>query len=151
MCRPISLAALAFCLTTILVPDQLVARDDRRFANSPLKPWFDHLASGKGLCCSFADGFCVQDADWDTQDRVRIYAQWLVVPDDAVVTEPNVSALLLCGPITTVTATPKFVVLCLALAPSSSLPIAFWTRDCAVSNVMHRQALLRKTPNFGGT
>jgi len=89
MCRPISLAALAFCLTTILVPDQLVARDDRRFANSPLKPWFDHLASGKGLCCSFADGFCVQDADWDTQDRVRIYAQWLVVPDDAVVTEPN--------------------------------------------------------------
>jgi hypothetical protein len=93
MCRLISLAAaLAFCLTTILVPDQLVARDDGRFANSPLKPWFDRLASGKGLCCSFADGFSVQDVDWDTQDghyRVRIYGQWLVVPDDAVVTEPN--------------------------------------------------------------
>jgi hypothetical protein len=29
------------------------ARDlDGRYANSPLKPWFDHLASGKGLCCS---------------------------------------------------------------------------------------------------
>jgi hypothetical protein len=47
----VSLAALTFCLTMILVPDQLVARDDGRFANSPLKPWFDGLASGKGLCC----------------------------------------------------------------------------------------------------
>ena len=41
MCRLINLAALTFCLTTILVPAQLVARDDGRFANSPLKPWFD--------------------------------------------------------------------------------------------------------------
>ena len=92
MCRLVSLAALTFCLTTILVPAQLVARDDGRFANSPLKPWFDRLASEKGLCCSFADGVSVQDVDWDTQDghyRVRIYGQWLVVPDDAVVTEPN--------------------------------------------------------------
>ena len=50
------------------------------------------LASGKGLCCSFADGFSVQDVDWDTQEghyRVRIYGQWFVVPDAAVVTEPN--------------------------------------------------------------
>ena len=92
MYRLMSLAALTFCLTTILVPAQLVARDDGRFANSPLKPWFDRLASGKGLCCSFADGFSVQDVDWDTQDghyRVRIYGQSLVVPDDAVVTEPS--------------------------------------------------------------
>ena len=90
--RLMSLAALTFCLTTILVPAQLVARDDGRFANSPLKPWFDRLASGKGLCCSFADGFSVQDVDWDTQEghyRVRIYGQWFVVPDAAVVTEPN--------------------------------------------------------------
>ena len=67
MCRLIGLAAFTVCLT-ILVPDQLVARDDGRFANSPLKPWFDRLASGRGLCCSFADGFSVQDVDWDTQD-----------------------------------------------------------------------------------
>ena len=46
----------------------MVARDDRRFANSPLKPWFDSLASGNGLCCSFTDGSRVQDVDWDTQD-----------------------------------------------------------------------------------
>jgi hypothetical protein len=86
------LAIFTFCLTAILVPVQQAARDDGRFANSPLKPWFDRLASGKGLCCSFADGFSVQDVDWDTQDghyRVRVYGQWLVVPDSAVVTEPN--------------------------------------------------------------
>jgi hypothetical protein len=91
MCRLTNLAASALYLTT-LVSNQLNARDDGRFANSPLKPWFDRLASGKGLCCSFADGVSVQDVDWDTQDgqyRVRIYGQWFVVPDDAVVAEPN--------------------------------------------------------------
>ena len=91
MRRLTDLAVLAFWLTT-LVSKQLVARDDGRFADSPLKPWFDRLASGKGLCCSFADGVAVQDVDWDTQDghyRVRIYGQWIVVPDAAVVTEPN--------------------------------------------------------------
>jgi len=91
MCRVTNLAALVLYLTT-LVSNQLNARDDGRFANSPLKPWFDRLASGKGVCCSFADGFSVQDVDWDTQDghyRVRIYGQWFVVPDDAVVAEPN--------------------------------------------------------------
>jgi hypothetical protein len=34
----------------------------------------------------------VEDVDWDTQDghyRVRIFEQWIVVPDVAVVTEPN--------------------------------------------------------------
>src|SRR5262249_55262334 len=91
MCRLINLPALALCPTT-LVSNQLNARDDGRFANSPLKPWFDRLASGNGLCCSFADGFSVQDVDWGTPAghyRVRIYGQWLVVPDAAVVTEPN--------------------------------------------------------------
>jgi hypothetical protein len=68
------------------------SRDDGRYANSPLKSWFDRLASGKGLCCSFADGFSVDNVDWDTQDghyRVRLFGEWIVVPDNAVVTEPN--------------------------------------------------------------
>src|SRR4029077_1515624 len=29
-----------------------------------LNEWFDRLASGKGLCCSFADGLVVSDVDW---------------------------------------------------------------------------------------
>jgi hypothetical protein len=75
------LVALIFFLSA-LAPVE--ARDDGRYANSPLHAWFDHLASGNGLCCSFADGFSVQDVDWDTQDgkyRVRLYGEWIVVPD----------------------------------------------------------------------
>jgi hypothetical protein len=68
------------------------ARDDGRYANSPLKPWFDQLASKKGLCCSFADGVKVENVDWDSQDgryRVRLEGQWVMVPESALITEPN--------------------------------------------------------------
>jgi hypothetical protein len=68
------------------------AHDDGRYAQSPLKSWFDSLASRKGLCCSFADGMAVKDVDWDTSDgkyRVRLEGQWIAVPDEAVVTAPN--------------------------------------------------------------
>ena len=84
--------AIAVLCITVFVPNHSSVRDDGRFANSPLKEWFDRLASKNGLCCAFADGVSVQDVDWDTQDghyRVRIQGEWLVVPDDAVVTEPN--------------------------------------------------------------
>jgi len=69
------------------------ARDpDGRFANSPLKPWFEKLSSGKGPCCSDADGSVVLDSDWETKDghyRVRIKDKWWDVPTESVVTEPN--------------------------------------------------------------
>jgi hypothetical protein len=85
------LTVLALCMVASF-SSSVSARDDGRFANSPLKPWFDQLASGKGLCCSFADGVRVENVDWDTQNgryRVRIQGEWIVVPDNAVVTEPN--------------------------------------------------------------
>ena len=68
------------------------ARDDGRYAGSPLKPWFDQLKSGKGLCCSDADGTALSDVDWESKGghyRVRLEGEWIVVPDDAVITEPN--------------------------------------------------------------
>jgi hypothetical protein len=68
------------------------ARDDGRYAGSPLKPWFDSLKSGKGPCCSDADGSAVSDVDWDSRDghyRVRLEGEWIDVPEDAVITEPN--------------------------------------------------------------
>jgi hypothetical protein len=79
---------------SLLVPSQVSARDDGHYAseNPELHKWFDQLASAKGLCCSFADGVSVENVDWDTLDgryRVRIQGQWVVVPDAAVVTEPN--------------------------------------------------------------
>ena len=93
MHRLISLAVTVMALCMLVsIPSHVYARDDGRYANGPLKAWFDQLASGKGLCCSFADGVSVENVDWDTQNgryRVRIQGQWLVVPDTAVVTEPN--------------------------------------------------------------
>lgn len=69
------------------------AHDDGRYANSPLKPWFDSLHSkGGGMCCSNADGTALSDVDWESKDghyRVRLQGEWVEVPDDAVITEPN--------------------------------------------------------------
>ena len=69
------------------------AHDDGRYANSPLKAWFDALHSkGGGPCCSNADGVALSDVDWDTKDghyRVRLNGDWIDVPNDTVITEPN--------------------------------------------------------------
>jgi len=57
-----------------------------------LNAWFDSLKSGKGPCCSVADGTAIADADWESTRghyRVRIEGEWYDVPDDAVITEPN--------------------------------------------------------------
>ena len=83
-----------------LMPLLALGRDlDGRYANSPLKPWFDQLKSRNGPCCSFADGYVVEDADWDTKNghyRVRVPKEpdskvmvWIDVPDTSVITEPN--------------------------------------------------------------
>ena len=103
---------LALAILSVLVMIALLfsvkispARDlDGSHADSPLKPWFNNLASKKGLCCSVADGHAIEDADWESKDghyRVHIppiigddYVPmgdpiWVDVPDDAVVTTPN--------------------------------------------------------------
>jgi hypothetical protein len=89
-------SSIRFCvvLVIILLGLQLAhARDpDGRYANSPLKSWFEKLASGKGPCCSDADGSVVLDSDWETKDghyRVRIKNKWWDVPAESVITEPN--------------------------------------------------------------
>jgi hypothetical protein len=91
MHRSVASLAIALCIGAGL-PARSFARDSGQFADSPLKHWFDGLASEKGLCCSFADGVSVKGVDWDTQNghyRVHIDGQWIVVPDTAVVTAPN--------------------------------------------------------------
>jgi hypothetical protein len=70
------------------------ARDHGQFANATpeLRAWFNALKSGKGPCCSDADGSAISDADWESQNghyRVRIDGEWVNVPDEAVITEPN--------------------------------------------------------------
>jgi hypothetical protein len=81
-----------------LVAHDAHAHDDGRYALSPLKSWFEHLSSSKGLCCSYADGFVIDDPDWTVVSdatkshvhyRVRINGPWIDVPDDALISEPN--------------------------------------------------------------
>ena len=80
-------------LSLLFFPGLGLARDlDGKYANSPLKQWFDSLASRRGPCCSVADGQSVEDVDWDTKDgiyRVRLDGQWIEVPPDALVTVSN--------------------------------------------------------------
>jgi hypothetical protein len=83
----------AALLMALAAPPTL-ARDRGQYANSTpeMKAWFDSLRSGKGPCCSDADGSAVSDVDWETNDghyRVRIDGEWFDVPDEAVITEPN--------------------------------------------------------------
>lgn len=88
------------------------ARDDGRYANSALKPWFDSLRSRKGTCCSDADGYALSDVDWQSNGRryrVRVPISndeadkstliWVDVPEDAVITEPNRAVRTMVWPI----------------------------------------------------
>ena len=93
-----------------LIPLLAMGRDlDERYANSPLKPWFDQLKSRNGLCCSDADGYVVEDADWESRNgryRVRVPKSpdskimvWVDVPDNAVITEPNRAGRAMVWPV----------------------------------------------------
>lgn len=54
------LLLLFWAIGAATIPAQ--GRDlDGRHAASPLKPWFDSLKSGKGPCCSDADGWALSD------------------------------------------------------------------------------------------
>lgn len=99
----VSLVVVVAILVMSLTIKSASSRDlDGRYANSPLKEWFDKLQSGKGLCCSFADGTSVVDADWDVKNghyRVKIDGEWIDVPDEAVITEPNRAGRTMVWPI----------------------------------------------------
>jgi membrane protein implicated in regulation of membrane protease activity len=89
------LALLAVLLFAAIGVRIVQARDlDGRYAqsNPEMKAWFEGLKSGKGPCCSDADGTALSDVDWETHEghyRVRIEGQWWDVPEEAVIKEPN--------------------------------------------------------------
>ena len=91
---------ICFIAVVALVAVPALGRDvDGRYKDSPLREWFNHLASQKGPCCSFADGYFVEDADWRSQNGhywVRVPKAagskdmiWVEVPDEALIKEPN--------------------------------------------------------------
>jgi hypothetical protein len=98
----VRLIGFAFAVLAPALIGVVEARDDGRYSQSPLKPWFDSLKSGKGPCCSVADGVTVLDADWESREghyRVRIDNEWIDVPDDAVITEPNLAGRTVVWPL----------------------------------------------------
>ena len=94
--------AVALIATGAVLAGNAMARDDGRYSGSPLKQWFDSLRSGKGPCCSDADGSVVSDVDWELREghyRVRLEGEWIDVPDDAVITEPNRAGRTMVWPV----------------------------------------------------
>ena len=88
----------------ILLLLYILAADHGQFGRTTpeIKQWFEGLQSGKGSCCSNADGRTISDADWESHNghyRVRVprYPDassdsdmlWVDVPDEAVIKEPN--------------------------------------------------------------
>jgi hypothetical protein len=69
---------------------------------SPLHDWFMSLKSGKGPCCADADGNVVKDSDWESKDgryKVFLGGEWVNVPPDAVITQPNLDGRTMVWPI----------------------------------------------------
>ena len=104
------MAIAAFRMITLVAVAAMIgasveARDDGRYANSPLKGWFESLHSKSGgPCCADADGTALDDVDWDTRNghyRVRLLGDWIEVPDDTVITEPNRAGRTMVWPVKT--------------------------------------------------
>ncbi|MBR1122093.1 hypothetical protein JQ628_11255 [Bradyrhizobium lablabi] len=78
-------------LFTVAFVSIAVAHDHAR---PGLDSWYQGLKSGRQPCCDGpgVDATHLADADWETKDghfRVRIDGEWIDVPDEAVLKEPN--------------------------------------------------------------
>lgn len=96
---------LALLLTTCLSTcggHTAYAHDKSHPVSTDMKAWFDTLQSRKGPCCSDADGSVVKDSDWEARDghyRVFLEGEWRDVPDEAVVTVPNLYGRTMVWPV----------------------------------------------------
>jgi hypothetical protein len=112
------LLALAVAFLVFVVMGAVAFPHD--LARPELTPWFKRLQSHKGLCCDGSDALHLRDVDWErTKDgqhyRVRIprrgedmaravqgetiETEWVDVPDDAVLEEPNRDGATLVWPL----------------------------------------------------
>ena len=74
------------------------AHDHKR---ADLTNWYKGLQSKQGYpCCDGSDATRLEDVDWDTKCeegichyRARINGQWIVIPDETIVTGPNLSQM----------------------------------------------------------
>lgn len=72
-------------------------------ARPELAPWFKSLTSkAKDACCDGSDATRLDDVDWETKDgryRVRIYGEWVDVPESAVIDGPNLAGPAMVWPL----------------------------------------------------
>ena len=91
--RPDELLAhvIRAALALLLLTGTALARDDGRYAQSPLRDWVRGLKDKNNVpCCDEADGEDVEG--WSTDGgvyRVKIKGEWHVVPDAALLAVPN--------------------------------------------------------------
>jgi hypothetical protein len=81
-------------LALLLAAAVILIRDPTgKWANDPLRPWFEALKNKYGLvCCAEADGHPLDESEWDMKGnsyRVLVEGKWTVVPDDALISGPN--------------------------------------------------------------
>ena len=96
------MAAAAITAATLIVLLGHFVAHAHDHSRPELNNWFEGLKSGKGPCCSDADGTALSDVDWEAKDghyRVRIEGQWWDVPDEAVIKEPNRAGRTMVWPI----------------------------------------------------
>jgi hypothetical protein len=85
-------AMIVLLIGLIFYPALVRAHDHGR---PGLDSWYQGLKSkGGGPCCDGPgkDATHLADADWESKDgryRVRVEGEWLDVPNDTVLTEPN--------------------------------------------------------------
>jgi hypothetical protein len=100
---------ILYCLTALLLAGfALLGYTVFARAHDHNKPgldsWYSGLRSGKGPCCGgpSVDATTLDGPDWETKDghyRVRIEGEWIDVPDDAVLNEPNRDGRTLVWPL----------------------------------------------------
>jgi hypothetical protein len=99
----LTVVSLLLLLMALLIHGARARDLDGRYAQSPLRKWFDGLkSSGGALCCSDADGTAISDAEWRSKNggyEVFLEGEWRRVPDSAVVTEPNKSGRTMVWPL----------------------------------------------------
>jgi hypothetical protein len=90
---PASMVVIALIVLLYSVKISPASDDDGRYAQSPNHDWVKSLHSPAGMwCCDISDGRALVDADWRSHDghyQVRLREDWIDVPEDAVITEPN--------------------------------------------------------------
>jgi hypothetical protein len=91
--RKVILAAAALVTLAGVAISQ--ARDNGQYGHIPqqIRQWVEGLADGKGIpCCATADGTVPDEFTWDigaNHYRVKVYGQWVIVPDAAVIKGSN--------------------------------------------------------------